>query len=176
MRFSDVRFSRSWGGNPVVMLTLEKNENVDALIDIVPEQYEVEFKKIRKKRSLDSNGYFWQMVGKIAQATKTKSKEDIYRSYIRETGAYEIIPIREDALERWNQIWESKGEGWVTEDIGPCKNTKGYHNVKCYYGTSVYSTEEMAHLIDLVVQDAKELGIETMTPEEIERMKSLWIG
>ena len=43
-----------------------------------------------------------------------------------------------------------------------------------YYGSSFYSVEEMAHLIDLVVQDCKELGIETIPPEELERLKNMW--
>ena len=34
--------------------------------------------------------------------------------------------------------------------------------------------EEMSMIIDDTVNEAKELGIETMTPKEIERLKSLW--
>ena len=32
----------------------------------------------------------------------------------------------------------------------------------------------MSRLIDLVVTEAKQQGIETLTPDEIERMKQLW--
>ena len=41
-------------------------------------------------------------------------------------------------------------------------------------GSHTYSTEEMARLIDGTVQEAKDLGIETLTPDELERMKQLW--
>ena len=37
-----------------------------------------------------------------------------------------------------------------------------------------YDSMEMAALIDGTVEDAKELGIETMSPTDIERMKALW--
>ena len=176
MRFEELKVSRSWNGSPVLEITLPKSETKDAenLIGIEAEKYELTIKKMRKKRSLDANAYFWIICGEIAKKLKAKSKEDVYRNYIKETGAYEILPIRSDVLDKWRDIWENKGEGWVTEDIGECKNIKGYHNVKCYYGTSVYNTDEMSHLIDLVVQDAKDLGIETATPDEVERMKSLW--
>ena len=43
-------------------------------------------------------------------------------------------------------------------------------------GSHTYDTKEMSTLIDGVVQEAKELGIETMTPDEIERMKAAWQG
>ena len=45
----------------------------------------------------------------------------------------------------------------------------------CYYGSSVYNSKEMSVFIDEVIDRAKELGIDTRTPEEIARMKSLWI-
>jgi hypothetical protein len=43
-------------------------------------------------------------------------------------------------------------------------------------GTHTYDTKEMSALIDGVVQEAKDLGIETMTPEQIKRMEAAWQG
>jgi hypothetical protein len=36
------------------------------------------------------------------------------------------------------------------------------------------NSKEMSELIDGTVSEAKELGIDTRTPDEIERMKALW--
>ena len=41
-------------------------------------------------------------------------------------------------------------------------------------GSSTYNTEEMAHLIDGLVSECKEVGIETATPEELSRMLELY--
>jgi hypothetical protein len=41
-------------------------------------------------------------------------------------------------------------------------------------GTSEYNTSEMAKFLDMVIQEAKELGIQTETPDEIARMNALW--
>jgi hypothetical protein len=41
-------------------------------------------------------------------------------------------------------------------------------------GSHTYDTKEMSRLIDGVVEAAKELGIETLTPEQLERMKAAW--
>ena len=35
-------------------------------------------------------------------------------------------------------------------------------------------TKEMSMLIDFTVQEAKQQGIETLPPNEIERIKQLW--
>ena len=158
------------------VLQIEVNEDILSNLDELKnaEKLNLKLTKYNEKRSLDANAYLWVLLGKIAQKVKGKEKEDIYRTYIRETGTFNIVPVRSDLIEHWNKIWTSKGVGWVTEDIGECKHTKGYHNIKCYYGTSLYDTAQMSHLIDLVVQDCKQLGIETMTPAELERIKQLW--
>ena len=45
---------------------------------------------------------------------------------------------------------------------------------KVYRGSHTYDTKEMSALIDGTVADAKELGIETATPNELMRMKQEW--
>lgn len=43
-----------------------------------------------------------------------------------------------------------------------------------WYGSSTYDTEQMARLIDRVVEDCREAGIETMTPQQLAALKSQW--
>lgn len=135
--------------------------------------YTLEIKKKSRKRSLDANAYMWVLIGKLGEKLR-KPDNEIYKDLVRSNGVFEIIPIKKEAVKRWEQIWESKGIGWVCDDLGECRNTKGYHNIKCFYGTSVYNTAEMSRLIDEVVYECKEQGIETATPEEIERLKQQW--
>ena len=51
---------------------------------------------------------------------------------------------------------------------------KGFTNVITYYGSSSYNTAEMTKLIDLIVQECKQLGIETKTPEELRSLLDSW--
>lgn len=135
--------------------------------------YTADLKKSRKKRSLDANSYFWVLCGKLA-ATLGIPKEDIYRGYIKGIGDnFEIIPIRDIAVETWIKNWQSNGIGWQCEILDSCK-FDGYTKVVCYYGSSTYNTKQMSTLIDLVVFDCKDQGIDTMTPAEIDAMKSRW--
>lgn len=126
-----------------------------------------------KPRSLDANAYFWVLCGKLAAKTRQK-KSDIYRQLVKEIGDnFEIVPIRNDAVETWCENWQAKGEGWQCDALGESK-LKGYTNICCYYGSSTYNTEQMSVLIDSVVFDCKEQGIETMTPDRIAELKARW--
>lgn len=142
--------------------------------EMKPTKYAVEIKQHRKKRSLDANAYAWQLLGKLAAALSTPetiyTPEQVYREAIQDIGDnYEVIPIRDDAVERWVHIWTSKGLGWVCEIIGPSK-IKGYTNTRCFYGSSVYDTAQMSRLIAVIVDECKAAGVETMTPEELRQL------
>lgn len=127
----------------------------------------------RDMRSLNANSYCWVLMDRIAEKLKT-TKEDVYLEIIKRVGVFEILPIREDVVERFVSRWNSKGLGWVCDNLGACKTLKGFVNIVAYYGTSTYDTKEMSRFIDEVVENAKELKIETKTPNEIAELKSLW--
>lgn len=77
-------------------------------------QYEL--KEYKPKRSLDSNAYCWVLLGKLQDELHIK-KEDIYRDLIRNIGSYEIVPIKNDAVERFRESWSRSGIGWITETM-----------------------------------------------------------
>lgn len=131
--------------------------------------YELTVDVVKQKRSDDANRYFWVLVGKLS-AKIGISPEEIYRTFIKDVGGnYEVVPIRDDAVETWIKNWRGKGIGWQCDVIGESK-LRGYTNVICYYGSSFYDTAQMSRLINLCVDACKEQGIETMTPAELERL------
>lgn len=154
----------------------EINEILDRIREIdLSKEYTVKIEQKRGRRSLDANAYMWVLISKLGEKLH-KSDIEIYREIIRDNGVFEIIPIRVDVIPSWVKRWGVKGQGWICEDIGKCKNFKNYHNIKSYYGSSTYNTKEMSRLIDAVVSECKEQGIETMTPDEIESLKQQWGG
>lgn len=115
---------------PKISLLLDTNE-----INIVEElknenKLNVELKKYKKKRSLDANAYMWVLVSKIQEKLNI-SKEDIYRDAIKNIGVYEVIPVKDEAVERFVEAWKHNGLGWI------CETTKskleGFTNVIAYY-------------------------------------------
>lgn len=143
----------------------ELNElaNVDKL-NIVTTRY-------RKKRSLDANAYAWVLMTKIANHPDIKSsKEEVYEEMLQKYGCldedeegYIVITIKSNIdISRLGGHWKFyKSNGTFSSYIA----------IK---GSSEYSTVEMAHFINQIVEECKELGIETMTPDELQRMVSEW--
>lgn len=124
--------------------------------------------KWREKRSRDANGYAWVLIDKIA-AKLGLDKTEVYREAIREIGGVsEIVCVRNAALDRLRDGWAHNGLGWQTETF-PSK-LAGCTNVILYYGSSTYNTKQMSSLIDHLVTEAKELGIETLPPEKLASM------
>lgn len=129
-------------------------------------------KKWRKKRSLDANAYFWVLLDKLAVSLKIP-KDELYRGYIHNIGGNnETICVQNKAVDRLIDGWQHNGTGWVADT---CESKiEGCINITLYYGSSTYDTEQMSRLIDAVVQDCKAVGIETMTPRELEQMLGAW--
>ncbi len=164
--------------NPVIMagkiLAFEVLREIPELAFDKDEPLDLDIKRPRKKRSLDANAYYWQLVGKLSEATHL-SPTEVYRQHIKDVGGnYKIIPAREDAVDEWIRLWGHNRLGWVCDILGPCANIPGYVNVVSYYGSSAYDSKQMSRLIDLVVQDCKAIGIETLTPAELARLKEDW--
>lgn len=132
-------------------------------------KYEV--KEVKKRRSLDSNAYAWVLLGKLQEKLHIP-KEDIYKSLIKEIGSYEVIPVKDEAVERFRQAWSKNGLGWITETTK--SKLEGFTNIIAYYGSSSYNTSEMSRLIDLIVQECKQQDIETMTPNELKSLLESW--
>ena len=131
-----------------------------------------ELKKWRNSRSLDANAYAWVLIGKIAEATR-QGKTDVYRAAIREIGGNSTtVCVQDKAVESLREGWQRNGIGWITDTM-PSK-LDGCTNVILYYGSSEYDTKQMSTLIDHLITEAKELGIETLSPTDLERMMGVW--
>lgn len=136
--------------------------------------YEVIIKPKKKMRSLDANRYMWALLGELAKLHRTSDRE-LYRNYVRVYGPYNAMLIANAAVKRFMTAWEDRGIGWVCEVERESKH-QGYMVVRAYYGSSTYDTAEMSRLLDQIVIDCQAEGIDTMTPDELARLKSLWGG
>jgi len=166
-------------GTPEITLTLKGNRNeiLRSLSDVKEvvsngKDLSVEIKQYRERRSLDANAYCWVLCQKIAEVVKS-TKEEVYRRAIKDVGQFEILPIKAEAVERWMETWASRGLGWFAEVMDDSK-LPGYKKIISYYGSSIYDSKEMSVLVDWIVQEAKEIGVETLTPAQLEQMKKDW--
>ena len=160
-----------------VMVVIPAPHDNDLQKITTDKEYTVEIKRKTKSRSLNANSYCWLIAQKIALELSKNSyttKEDVYKKAIKDCGHFTYIPVREDAIDRYVQIWQAHGIGWIAEDAGECKNLKGYHNIMCYHGSSVYNTKEMARLIDCLTDECEQLGIKLEPSEYIQSLIEGW--
>lgn len=154
-----------------VELLLEGNQ-CDALEKLEKTDINIDIKKFYKKRSLDANGYYWVLVDKLAPFVNL-SKEEIYKQHIKNIGGNnDMVCVQNKGVENLCKGWSKNGIGWVTDTM-PSK-LEGCTNVVLYYGSSTYDTAQMRRLIDLAKQDCDAVGIETMTPAELEALVERW--
>lgn len=156
---------------PKILLVLNERESLSSIEELKEDKLSIEIKKYKNKRSLDANAYMWVLISKLEEKLNI-SKDIIYKDAIRNIGVYEVIPVKNEAVERFIEAWTKNGLGWV------CETTKskleGYTNILAYYGSSTYNTAEMSRLIDFVVQECKQLNIETMSRTELDSLIESW--
>lgn len=135
-------------------------------------KYEVELKEYRQKRSLDANAYCWTLIDRLAEVLR-EPKEELYRGYIKDIGGVsETVCVLDSAVEKIRQGWERNGLGWQTDATK--SKIEGCTNVILYYGSSTFDTAQMSRLIDMIIQDCKGCGIETLPPERLSAMVEEW--
>jgi hypothetical protein len=163
----------SIGGKPLI--TFEVNEYKDALNASQDFKYDlvtIKVTKHKKKRSLDANALAWVLMDKIASKLRI-TKEEVYRNAIRNIGGVsETVCAKNEAVEKLCAGWRSNGIGWQTETM-PSK-IDGCTNVVLYYGSSCYDKEQMHRLLDNIIEDCRNLGIEIRSPEEIASLLGGW--
>lgn len=151
-------------------ITFETNENITGSIDKIKDKLiRLTAKQYREKRSLDSNAYAWVLMQKIAEAIQS-DKWSVYLMMLeRYSRAFTHIIVKPDIVDRVKAEWRTVRElGEITV------NGMTGIQLQCYFGSSTFDTKEMSVFIDGLVDECRQLGIETLPPEEIERMKREW--
>ena len=131
----------------------------------------------RKKRSLDANSYYWCLLGKLAEALHISTCA-AHNLMLRRYGqlemmdgklVYLVVPDTEEA--------ENKALEAETYHIKPTSQTKqgrdglDYRTYMMLRGSSTYDTKEMAALIDGIVGECRQVGIETLPPDKLAILK-----
>ena len=128
----------------------------------------VEIKYKKDKRSLDSNAYCWKIMSEIAKKLTT-TDEEVYLNMLHKYGMRDFVGALPQAEETLKRVYK------IVEVVKDCEiNGKPAKTFKLIRGSSQYDSKEMSDFIKGVVEEAKGLGIETMTPDEIAEMNARW--
>ena len=131
---------------------------------------DVLIKKHRSLRSLDANAYMWVLINKIADATSPPmDKQEVYLLMLKRYGQGGQVSIQTSQFESVIREFDyHKVIGHSTA------NGREFTHADVLVGSSKYNTQEMATLIDGIVQEAQDLDIDTDTPEQIRQFKERW--
>lgn len=146
----------------------------DEIASLKADEFAIKISKFRKARSLDANAYMWVLCGKLAEKLNI-TKDEVYRSYIKDIGVFRMVEIDEKAVDTLVHSWGLHGTGWVAEKVDHSVHD-GFTVMILYYGSSTYNTKQMSRLVDGIVEDCKQQGIETLTSNELEALKGAWKG
>lgn len=163
------------------IVDLRVNEDVTRAFERLKDKnIDITIKQHRKKRSLDANAYYWQLLTKLAEALHV-SKSYLHNYFLRKYGqpeyfdgkmVYIAIPDTDDAQKKADEDEYTHLKPTSQVRIG--NDGIMYRTYKLLRGSHNYNTKEMSELIDGLVGECKEVGIETMTPDELNRLKEEW--
>lgn len=122
---------------------------------------EVSIQKYSESRSLKANAYLWSLITKIGNALR-ESKESIYLDMLKSYGQGGAVSVEERFADDFCRTYK------YHEELGQSElNGKMFKHYRFWVGSSEYNKAEFAVLLDGVVQEAKNLGIEVKSEEEI---------
>lgn len=122
-----------------------------------------DIKEHKEKRSKSQNAYAWELIGKIADIVR-KSKEEVYIDMLKHYGQVQLVSMLSSINPNgYFKYFEEYKKG--------IQNGKEFTAYKIYKGSSEFDIKEMTIFIDGIIQECENLGIETLTPEQIAAMK-----
>lgn len=154
-------------GNKLQVIEMVVNEPIDKLWDL---------KEHRAKRSLNQNSYYWALLAKVADKSsisRNRCHNEMLASYgqdeyVDDRLVYVTIPDNEKA--------EREAMEAETYHLRPTSSVMDGNDGMIYRvwvmlrGSHTYNTAEMRRLLEGIIDEAKQLGIETLPEEELEML------
>ena len=141
--------------------------NAKAIIQWLFDQQDAEklyeIKEKKSKRSLTANAYYWSLLNQLASVMRTSSDE-CHFLMLQRYGQYEVISVLSDIdIHGYFKYYKEIGHGMV--------DGKDFCHYKIYKGSSEMDSKEFSILLDGLISECEEVGIPTLTPDEVEKLR-----
>jgi hypothetical protein len=141
-------------GSPIKLIEWLYNQDKNKIFEV---------KEIRKKRSLTSNAYAWELITQLANVLRI-SKEDLYLKMLEDYGQSSLISVKSDI--------DISGFVKYYKEVGRSKlNNTEFKHIRIYKGSSQFDTYEMGIFIDGIIHECESVGIPTLTKEQVNNLK-----
>lgn len=161
-------------------ITLRLNGDMTPLNNLIGKEIRCKLVQWREKRSKDANAFFYVLVDKLAEALRV-SKPYIHNLMLQRYGQIEkvdgkpvwvVLPETEAVKKKVEE--EDTLHLRSTSEVKQGKDGKMYRTYLLLKGSHELDTKGMSVLLDGIISECKEVGIQTETPDEIAKMKALW--
>lgn len=123
-------------------------------------------KRWKEDRSIAQNNFLWACIKDISRVTQNPNRWEIYLELLKKHGDFTHILVKPESVEKFSKEWRT------VENLGEKRTEAGEVAIqlRCYYGTHLYSVDEMARFLTCVVEEMKTLNIKPkLSKEEMER-------
>lgn len=146
-------------------LTFELEQFLPNMVDAIKDCcLRLSVKKWKEKRSLDANAYYWVINSKMAQQLGT-TPEELHELLLQRYGLLDSDGSGHISITVKAKVDMKRIDGhWKLYKMSHDGKWKSYMRIR---GTSEYDTAEMAYFLERVIEEAKEMGIQTESPNKI---------
>ena len=177
MDIKSIQMFATTGGSLLTVVVNQRPEDISELVMNANEGgYELDLRKKSKKRSLDANSYYHLLKDKLAKVLRT-SEDELHAELI---SRYGTLKEREDGSIVTFIQPSDRDPREVHKYSKPIRygeiEGKAYTAYAVLKGSSEMNSAEFSALLDGLISECKEQGIETMTPAELEKLKGYGYG
>lgn len=141
-------------GSPIKLIEWLYNQDKNKIFEV---------KEIRKKRTLTSNAYAWELITQLANVLRI-SKEDLYLKMLEDYGQSSLISVKSDIdISGFVKYYKEVGRSFL--------NGTEFKHIRIYKGSSQFDTYEMGIFIDGIIHECESVGIPTLTKEQVSNLK-----
>lgn len=141
-------------GSPIKLIEWLYNQDKNKIFEV---------KEIRKKRTLTSNAYAWELITQLANVLRI-SKEDLYLKMLEDYGQSSLISVKSDIdISGYVKYYKEVGRSFL--------NGTEFIHYKIFKGSSQFDTYEMGIFIDGIIHECESVGIPTLTKEQVSNLK-----
>ena len=130
----------------------------------------VNMEKFKKKRPVNANALLWKCLSDIANAMNPPvDKWDVYLKMLRRYGKFTYVSVIPESVEVMKSKWrECEVVGEIVVDC------QVMVQMICYFGSSTMNTKEFSVLLDGVVSEMKEMGLQPPCSQDMKRLLDQW--
>lgn len=122
-----------------------------------------ELKEKKEKRTLTQNSYYWALCNEVSKAVKVPP-ESVHKDIIINFAPSELVVVKSEIdVSRIFKYYQKLRETKI--------NDVDFTVYKLYIGSSKMSKNEFSLILDGIIQECEQLGIPTLTKNEIEQLK-----